>query len=752
MTTDRSSPAEAKLNDVIVAYLEAAEGGWAPPAEQVLAAYPDLRDDLSEFFRNRASVEKIAAPLRDVARAADEVPTGDPLGRLGDYQLIREVGRGGMGVVYEAEQISLRRRVALKTLPFAAAMDPRHLQRFRTEALAAAHLQHENIVPVYAVGTERGVHYYAMRFIDGQSLAAVIFARRGNPAGPTDDATAPYLADAQVETVPGAGKPPPSGTAGRDLSARQYARWVAEIGRQAAVALEHAHQNGVVHRDIKPANLLLDAAGKLWVADFGLAQVSNEAGLTLTGEILGTLRYASPEQALAKPGLIDHRSDVYSLGATMYELLTLRMMFDAGNRLALLRQIAEVAPTPPRAINRSIPAELETIILKAVSKEPADRYPTAAAFADDLQRFLDDRPILARRPTLLEKGVKWLRRHPAYTAVGLLALVLAAVGFGISTALIAREKGRTDDALVREKQRANEAEQRFDLARHAADDMIRFADEELGYVPARRRLLETALAYYQQFIELRKDDPNATADLEATRARVSGVLSDLAIMQGGYRHPLLFRPDVQDELKLTDEQRMRLRDTLGRRLGQVPGSAGLTPEQWSQKLVEEIKAHEAEVTRLLTPDQLKRLAQVGLQERGPLAFQETEVIAALKLSVDQQQKLRKLDDGPFGGRMGMGFVEFNGLKGPKGPGGGGGGGPGGRGGEGGGPGGRGGPGGPGGGPGGAGGFGGFPGGPLGGRGREWREETMAKCLAILTDEQKAAWRQLIGPVFTPRGR
>ncbi len=738
--TDRSSPADAKLNDVIVAYLEAAEAGWAPPAEQVLTAYPDLRADLSEFFRNRDSVERIAGPLRDVARAAAELPAGEPLGRLGDYQLLREVGRGGMGVVYEAEQISLRRRVALKVLPFAAAVDPRQLQRFRTEALAAAHLQHEHIVPVYAVGTERGVHYYAMRFIDGQSLAAVVTARRGPGVATGIDATMPYLANADVETVPDTTAPAPaSGTAGRELTARQYPRWVAETGRQAAVALEHAHQMGVVHRDIKPANLLLDSAGKLWVADFGLAQVSTDAGLTLTGEILGTLRYASPEQALAKPGLIDHRSDVYSLGATLYELLTLRPMFDAANRLSLLRQIADTEPVPPRAVDRAIPAELETIVLKAVAKEPTDRYPTAAAFADDLQRFLDRRPILARRPTAVEKAVKWLRRHPAYTAVGLFVLVLTAVGFGIATALIAREKGRTDDALAREKQRANEAEQRFDLARNAADEMIRFADEELGYNPpqqaARRRLLETALAYYQQFLDLRKDDPNATADLEATRARVSGVLADLAVMQGSYRHLLLGRADVHDDLRLTEAKRQQCRELLARftDFRFDPGAAlfRMTADERSRKMVEEIKAHEADVTKLLSVEQLKRLGQIGLQMRGPTAFHETEVIAALKLTADQREKLRKLDDGPFGGRPFP--FDFGGPKGPGGPGGfPGGGGPG--------------------------GLGGFPGGPGGGGGGKGRggpppdgfsPEAMAKCLAVLTDEQKGIWKQLIGPAFTP---
>ena len=254
-------------------------------------------------------------------------------GVLGDYRIIGEVGRGGMGVVYEAEQISLGRRVALKVLPFAPALDARQLQRFQNEAQAAAHLHHTNIVPVYAVGCERGVHYYAMQFIDGQTLAAVIeraAANRGPgaatiPRGTCDDAFALASELASGRFGPGrdrhaAGPPARSRVRGRTPRRRDHARrrraptsstrrrpaagayfrTVARLGIQAAEALEHAHQQGVIHRDIKPANLLVDVRGNLWVTDFGLARLQSEAGLTMTGDLLGTLRYMSPEQALGK--------------------------------------------------------------------------------------------------------------------------------------------------------------------------------------------------------------------------------------------------------------------------------------------------------------------------------------------------------------------------------------------------------------------------------------------------------------------
>ena len=325
---------------------------------------------------------------------------GEP---LGDFRLIREVGRGGMGIVYEAEQISLGRRVALKLLPFASTMDPRQLQRFKNEAKAAASLKHDHIVSVYAIGCERGVHYYAMEFIEGRTLAEFIAQQCGvspvaSSAGADCSApTAPVAAQATSATP-------------RDAAYfRRAARW----GIQAAEALDCAHSLGVVHRDVKPANLLVDVAGRLWVTDFGLAQIHSDARLTMTGDLVGTLRYMSPEQALARHLVIDHRTDVYSLGATLYEVLTLEPAFAGTDRQELLQRIAFKEPTPPTRVHRAIPAELETIVLKAMEKKPSQRYATAQELADDLQRWLDDQPIRARRPSPFQQIRRWARRNRA---------------------------------------------------------------------------------------------------------------------------------------------------------------------------------------------------------------------------------------------------------------------------------------------------------------------------------------------------
>jgi serine/threonine-protein kinase len=343
-----------------------------------------------------------------------------------------------MGVVYEAQQISLNRRVALKVLPMAAAADPRQLQRFQLEAQAAACLHHTHLVPVHAVGSERGVPYYAMQYIEGHSLAELIAELRQlegldpvsrRAGGPSRSAT--WVSDelagrADRPDVGGPGAPssgPPPGPAdsapgpggrpspGPTTRSPGYVRNVAQFGVQVAEALDHAHTRGIHHRDIKPGNLLFDAQGQLWVTDFGLAQIQGHPGLTMTGDVLGTLRYMSPEQALARRERIDSRTDIYSLGVTLYELLTLRPAVDGKDRSEILRRIAEQEPASPRKLNPAVPRDLETVLLKAMAKEPSSRYATARELADELRRFLENRPIVSRPPSLLDRAAKWARRH-----------------------------------------------------------------------------------------------------------------------------------------------------------------------------------------------------------------------------------------------------------------------------------------------------------------------------------------------------
>ena len=364
---------------------------------------------------------------------------------MGEYRLIREVGRGGMGVVYEAVQESLGRRVALKVLPAGLACQGVFLQRFRRESRNAGQLHHSNIVPVHGVGEHEGSHFYAMQFIEGQSLDAVIQDVR-RLRGQSDAVGVPATsvgADAShvARSLLGGGFaggdfPPvtpddPSVALGREElvghTGTLYYRGAARLGRQAAEALAYAHSQGVLHRDVKPSNLLIDWHGTLWVTDFGLAKADDAVDLTTMDALIGTLRYMPPERF---GGRADPRSDIYALGATLYELMTLRPAFDHADRVQLMAQITQNSPSSPRQAAPDAPRELVTIALKAMAREPADRYPTAAAMADNLQRFLEDRPILARRASLAERLWRWRRRSPMVAALTLsvaaLLLLLAA--------------------------------------------------------------------------------------------------------------------------------------------------------------------------------------------------------------------------------------------------------------------------------------------------------------------------------------
>jgi serine/threonine protein kinase len=316
----------------------------------------------------------------------------DPIGtRLGDFEIMRELGRGGMGVVYEAVQTSLRRTVALKVLGPGLGLTPKAVDRFRREAAAAAKLHHTNIVPVYATGEADGVHFYAMERIDGPPLDQVIRQlRAGAPAdtlltGPPADATptGPYVPS----------EPPPSGSGANSAAARfdRAAAMIADV----AEALHHAHQNGVTHRDIKPSNLLLSSDGRLSVTDFGLARMLEQPGMTVSVESVGTPAYMSPEQITVGRIPVDHRTDIYSLGATLYELLTLRPPFAATGRDQLLALIIQKDPPAPRSIAPKVPRDLETICLKCMEKDPDRRYQSGKELADDLRRYLNRFAILA---------------------------------------------------------------------------------------------------------------------------------------------------------------------------------------------------------------------------------------------------------------------------------------------------------------------------------------------------------------------
>jgi hypothetical protein len=438
-----------------------------------------------------------------------------------------------------------------------------------------------------------------------------------------------------------------------------YARSVAGLGLQVAEALEYAHRIGVVHRDIKPANLLLDAKGTLWITDFGLAQFYAENGLTRSGDMVGTMRYMSPEQASGRAVVLDQRTDIYSLGVTLYELLTLERALPGVTHAQLLDQLAHHEPRPARSIDKTIPRELDVILAKAMAKDPADRYPSARALADDLRRFLQDEPIHARPPSAWDRAVKWTRRHKSLAMSAVLTLSLAAIGLLISTLLIAREQAKTKYAYELERQKAIEAdtqraraERSSRQARQAVDFFSQIAVEmdRPEFSDVRRDMLEESLSYYRSFLEERGEDPTVDAQLDAARSKVSLFLGQYTALdeslRASSRARLLMEDSVQKELKLTPAQSASA--------GSIPQDFPLKPgediadvrqmtvEQKMQRFSARTAEIDASLTRILGPERTERLRQIYRQARGPMAFSDPDVTQPLALTHEQKSRIRNI--------------------------------------------------------------------------------------------------------------
>jgi WD40 repeat protein/serine/threonine protein kinase len=528
-----SNPSEPDpFGQIADEFVEAFRQGKRPSVEEFARRYPAHADDIREMLPALVLMEqaKSAEDSPGQQRQAKASAAAAPLQQLGDYQILREVGRGGMGVVYEAQQLSLGRHVAIKVLPSHALLDPRHLARFQREARSAAKLHHTNIVPVYGVGEQDGLHYYAMQFIKGLALDMVLDELRrlrqprgkqvptpgaapGRPAAGPRDLTAadvargllsgqfrPSGATGDLTAAPeqpaaGVEVAAPSSVHAADTSAtirlpgpteastlsesgHQYWQSVARVGLQVADALAHASSQGVLHRDIKPSNLLLDDTGNVWVTDFGLAKAASDSdNLTHTGDLVGTLRYMAPERF---DGQGDLRSDVYSLGLTLYELLALRPAFDEADRNKLVKQVMHDEPARPRKRNPAVPRDLETVVLKAIARDPAHRYQTPAEMADDLKRFVEDRPVKARRIRGAERLWRWCRRNPVVTAMAAAVVLALALGTTVSTLkyLDAEQQKRI---AQQQQARAEAGEKEAQEQRNRADNEAEVARQNLYY-------------------------------------------------------------------------------------------------------------------------------------------------------------------------------------------------------------------------------------------------------------------------------
>jgi serine/threonine protein kinase/WD40 repeat protein len=634
---DHNASEADPLGAIADEFVEAFRQGKRPSVEEFAKRYPAHAGEIREILPALVLVEK--AKIGD-AGAGENHQTGNdttavPLQQLGDYQVLREIAQGGMGVVYEAEQISLGRRVALKILPQKLLVDLRAKQRFEREAKTAARLHHTNIVPVFGVGEHEGLPYYVMQFIQGLGLDVVLeelkllqrgekecgsvgpstpgelrVSRRGVSADSVARSllTGDVVLAAEVEGKVGAAGEnhdlfqAPTEAGGKVLPAtapisdrlsdtftlssssvvlpgaeRQsgrkpatYYQSVARIGVQVAEALEYAHRQGILHRDIKPSNLLLDTSGTVWMTDFGLAKADDQLNLTHTGDVLGTLRYMPPE---AFEGKTDVRTDVYALGLTLYEMLAFRPAFNEKERAKLIKQVMSAETTRLKKVNAQVPRDLETIVQKAIDRDPARRYQTAGDLAAELVRFLDDKPIKARRQTTVETVWRWARQHKtvaSLTTLVLLLLVAMAIGSVVAAAYF-RDQEMEQRGLVSIKAALVDRTQRLaeenDAAKKAAESARLRAETTLVDMQTARGLLAAerddparALLWFARAAEQGTGDSTRRAD---NHLRARNWSRDVTVPVRAFPQPSVwfmeFRPGG-DLLLLLAAERLFLRD------------------------------------------------------------------------------------------------------------------------------------------------------------------------------------------------
>jgi serine/threonine-protein kinase len=575
---------DTRLDEVIAAYLEARESGAATDRQAWLARYPELAAELTAYFADEDQFDSLIAPLRgnasphatpvnamgeSVASAGEKTASDLPV--VSDYEIVAEIARGGMGIVYKARHRRLNRLVALKMILSGAFASTTDIARFRREAQTIAHLDHPHIVPIYEIGEHEGQPFFAMRLIEGDHLGRSVKDFIGEP--------------------------------------RAAARLLLPVAR----AVHYAHQRGLLHRDLKPANILVDKAGQPHITDFGLAKWvadsaaaphaatvrwpvgpmtgtettgngdSTPAGpvpLTYSGAAVGTPSYMAPEQATGRQADLTTAADIYSLGAILYELLTGRPPFRADTALETLFEAVEREPTRPGTLNRQVDRDLETICLKCLEKEPGRRYASAAALADELERYLRDEPILARPVRAGERLLRWARRRPVVAGLLVALCVSLTAGLGLTTWQWRRAEANFTDAeeqryqaernLAEARTQRERAEKAFRQAHHAVDTFcVRLADDRLrnvpGVQPLRKELLEGALQYYDAFVKERGDDPTLQAELARIYYRIGGLTGAIGSKdraQAAYRQAI----DIYQRLRQSTADSQEIRAGLARTL------------------------------------------------------------------------------------------------------------------------------------------------------------------------------------------
>ena len=628
-SSPRSDAEEPDLEALSERFVEDFRAGRRPSVDEYAERFPEFAEEIRELFPALLLLEKggTREALSSLSQGASRQGFAlSGLERLKNYRIVREIGRGGMGVVYEAWDETLERVVALKVMKIFPGEEEQTIKRFQREAKTAARLHHTNIVPVFDSDVLDDKFFYVMQLVDGVNLEQFLRMKEAEASESLADASGSGAASSAVDSfadttdlspnfTPSEAElsdesPKENGFFARRVDAKRrrserretvnpsafgarfpaaskpllsvriaesnYYQRVCDVVIQAAQGLDYAHRHDVVHRDVKPSNLVVDDDGVVWITDFGLAKSTTENDLTRQGQLVGTLRYLAPE---ALEGDFSPLSDIYSLGLTLYELLTFTPAFDETNYTKLLAQVAEGRPTRPRKINPKIPLDLETIVLKALEPTPEKRYASAGELADDLQRFLDDRPIRARRVSFVGRVWRWCKRNRLVASLLFSILVLVAIIFaGISNGYV---KAR---ALVRAKEAESQrAQKNLDLALAAFDDVF----ESLGDAAAvdfnflndaeslgaptddpsisekEARVLEDLLEFYDGFVAENENEPTLLLKSARARVRVGTILKLLGRSRDSdafpkalelYRRALDFAPDETERAQIALEK------------------------------------------------------------------------------------------------------------------------------------------------------------------------------------------------------
>lgn len=522
---------QERLTALLDEYLCALESGEPISRSDLIARQPELADALTTYLDTLDAMHGVATGFNSAPQVAgldasgrimaqDESAVGirpGSLPQIGGFEILNEVGRGGMGIVYRARDNSADRFVALKLLPMHAVMDAKQISRFRNESRAAGQLNHPHIVPVYNVGSDQGIHFYTMPLIEGLSVDQWIPAQ-------------PALVDGNSSVAS-------SGTDVRGASWQSVVNAVAFI----ADALQSTHEHGIVHRDIKPSNLILEghqqpnasdsdqssdseSIGHLWVTDFGLARSSSQRSLTVSGEMIGTMRYMSPEQASGRAELVDHRTDIYSLAATIFEMLTLRPVIEGDDGPSLLRKITDNEPPRLRKLRPDTPSDLSTVLGKAMSRDREDRYTTAGEFATDLRAVVAGDPVSAVKPSIVDQVIRWGRRHSGFVAAAMIVMAVTTVALGIVVVTVtsaAAQKRDSDLSTLRYLRSAHRAVDRFGLQHSEAFSRID------GYGEKQLEILNEVKAFFEDFLTQAEGDPQLRRDLASTYQRLGSLSARL---------------------------------------------------------------------------------------------------------------------------------------------------------------------------------------------------------------------------------